>query len=48
MNTQTIENEIDLDLSDDFEVEIVDDTPEQDRDKARRPDGEMFVRRILK
>lgn len=23
----------------DFEVEIVDDTPEQDRDKARRPDG---------
>jgi hypothetical protein len=24
---------------DDLEVEIVDDTPEQDRDKARRPDG---------
>lgn len=24
---------------DDFELEIIDDTPEQDRDKARRPDG---------
>jgi hypothetical protein len=35
MNTQPnqIEDE------DDFEVEIVDDTPEQDRDKARRPEG---------
>ena len=39
MSTQAIENEIDLDLSDDIEVEIVDDTPEQDRDKGRRADG---------
>lgn len=35
-----METEIDLDLSDDIEVEIVDDTPEQDRDKYRRPEGE--------
>lgn len=35
MNTQQAQTEDD----DDFEVEIVDDTPEQDRDKARRPDG---------
>lgn len=33
------ETEIDLDLSDDIEVEIVDDTPEYDRDKQRRADG---------
>lgn len=36
MNTQQAQIEGD---DDDFEVEIVDDTPEQDRDKARRPDG---------
>lgn len=36
MNTQA--NQIEED-DDEFEVEIVDDTPEQDRDKARRPDG---------
>lgn len=35
MNTQQAQIEDD----DDFEVEIVDDTPEQDRDKARRPEG---------
>lgn len=35
MNTQA--NKIEED--DEFEVEIVDDTPEEDRDKARRPDG---------
>ena len=39
MSDEKIDTDIDLDLSDDFEVEIVDDTPEQDRDKARRPDG---------
>jgi hypothetical protein len=39
MSNEKIDTDIDLDLSDDFEVEIVDDTPEQDRDKARRPDG---------
>lgn len=30
---------VQTDDEDDLEVEIVDDTPEQDRDKARRPDG---------
>jgi hypothetical protein len=39
MNNQSIDTNIDLDLSDDIEVEIVDDTPEQDRDKPRRSEG---------
>ena len=30
---------VQADDEDDFEVEIIDDTPEQDRDKARRPEG---------
>ncbi len=29
----------DIENNDDFEIEIVDDTPEEDRDKARRPEG---------
>jgi len=36
MNTNAAEQ---IDDEDDFELEVVDDTPEQDRDKARRPDG---------
>jgi hypothetical protein len=37
MGTQPQKSQVDED--DEFEVEIIDDTPEQDRDKARRPEG---------
>lgn len=35
MNTQAAQ----IEEEEDFELEIIDDTPEEDRDKARRPDG---------
>lgn len=38
MNTQAQKADDDIE-GEEFEVEIVDDTPEEDRDKARRPEG---------
>lgn len=39
MNTEANKLSDDMDDEDDLEIEIVDDTPEPDRDKARRPEG---------